>query len=35
MKDYLNGYLEVLPESQRKRIEDILKDNQNLYNIDR
>lgn len=33
MEDYLNGYLQVLPEYQRRRIEDILKDNQNLYNI--
>lgn len=33
MQDYLQGYLEVLPESQRKKIEDILKDNQNLYNV--
>ena len=33
MEDYLKGYLEVLPEFQRRRIEDILKDNQNLYNI--
>jgi hypothetical protein len=34
MADYLNGYLEVLPESQRRRIEDILKDNQELYSIE-
>jgi hypothetical protein len=33
MEDYLKGYLEVLPEYQRRRIEDTLKDNQNLYNI--
>jgi hypothetical protein len=33
MEDYLKGYLEVLPDYQRRRIEDVLKDNQNLYNI--
>jgi len=33
MADYLNGYLEVLPESERRRIEDILKENNNLYSI--
>jgi hypothetical protein len=33
MEDYLKGYLEVLPPYQRERIEDILKDNQDLYNI--
>lgn len=33
MEDYLKGYLEVLPPYQRQRIEDILKDNQDLYNI--
>lgn len=33
MEDYLKGYLEVLPEYQRRKIEDILKENQNLYNI--
>lgn len=33
MEDYLKGYLEVLPSYQRQRIEEILKDNQDLYNI--
>lgn len=33
MEDYLKGYLEVLPEYQRRRIEDILKENSALYNI--
>ena len=33
MKDYLNGYLDVLPAYQKQKIEDILKNNQNLYNI--
>jgi hypothetical protein len=33
MENYLKGYLEVLPPYQRERIEDILKENQNLYNI--
>lgn len=33
MQDYLSGYLQVLPEHQRKRIEDIIKDNDSLYNI--
>ena len=33
MEDYLRSYLEVLPESQRRRIEEILKENEDLYNI--
>lgn len=33
MKDYLSGYLEVLPDSQRKKIQDIIKENQELFNI--
>lgn len=33
MEDYLKGYLEVLPASQRRKIEEVLRDNQNLYNI--
>lgn len=33
MEDYLQGYLQVLPDYQRKRIEDILKEHSNLYNI--
>lgn len=33
MEDYLKGYLEVLPAYQRRRIEDILKENSALYNI--
>lgn len=31
MEDYLSGYLEVLPEYQRKRIEEIVQDNQDLF----
>jgi hypothetical protein len=33
MDNYLAGYLEVLPAYQRERIEEILKNNQDLYNI--
>lgn len=33
MQDYLRGYLEVLPEYQRQRIEDIVRENQELFNI--
>lgn len=33
MQDYLKGYLEVLPEYQRRRIEDIVRENQELFNI--
>lgn len=33
MENYLNGYLQVLPESQRRKIEDIIKNNQDLYSI--
>ena len=33
MEDYLTGYLQVLREYQRKRIEDILKNNEDLYKI--
>jgi uncharacterized protein YerC len=33
MQNYLTGYLQVLPEYQRKQIENILKDNNSLYNI--
>lgn len=33
MEDYLKGYLEVLPPYQRQRIEEILKDNEGLYQI--
>lgn len=33
MPNYLAGYLQVLPEYQRQQIENILKDNQSLYNI--
>jgi hypothetical protein len=34
MQNYLAGYLQVLPEYQRQQIENILKDNKSLYNID-
>lgn len=33
MKDYLTGYLDVLPDYQRKRIQDIIQENQELFNI--
>lgn len=33
MEDYLKSYLEVLPESQRRRIEEVLKENEDLYSI--
>lgn len=33
MQDYLKGYLQVLPDYQRRRIEDVLKENQDLYDI--
>lgn len=33
MKDYLTGYLEVIPESQRRKIQDIIQENQELFNI--
>lgn len=33
MQDYLKGYLQVLPDYQRRKIEDIVKENQELFNI--
>lgn len=33
MEDYLRSYLEVLPDYQRQRIEEVLKENEGLYNI--
>lgn len=33
MEDYLNGYLQVLPDYQRRKIEEIVKDNKDLYNF--
>jgi hypothetical protein len=33
MEDYLNGYLQVLPEYQRRKIEEVIKDNTDLYNF--
>ena len=30
MKDYLNGYLSVLPSNQRKRIIDLILSNENI-----
>lgn len=34
MENYLQGYLQVLPEYQRRRIEEIIQENQDLFNID-
>jgi hypothetical protein len=34
MQNYLAGYLKVLPEYQRQQIENILEDNNSLYNAD-
>lgn len=31
MEDYLKGYLEVLPDYQRRKVEEIIKDNTELY----
>jgi hypothetical protein len=33
MEDYLSGYLQVLPDYQRRKIEEIVKDNKDLYNF--
>lgn len=33
MQDYLTGYLSVIPDSQRKKIQDIIQENQELFNI--